>query len=191
MRPAILICVMLLGAPTACRVRLAAQRYDGSWWQSLSAVEQDAFVSAYLDCYIWDARGVDYSDQSIKQQVGSVSDFYKTHPNLMDMAVPDVVRTLGRSPTHAQGGERHGAYDGDFWRQLPDSGRLAFIQGYLECERLHLLNHFSRTPEAYVRTISGWYGVSDANESQLNDERANDKIGDVLTALRDKATRPE
>lgn len=187
MRLPSLVPLILPAVLAACIAGQAGPLYDGRWWQSLSATEQDGFVSGYLDCYIWDAKGVDYSDEPIKQQIGRVSDSYKTNRGATSTTVPEVLRKLARSRNHEHLGERHGIYDGEFWRQLSPPGRVAFVQGYLVCERLYLSNRFSGAHETYVKTISTWYGVSNTDESQLNDKTANDKIGDVLTRLRDKA----
>jgi hypothetical protein len=172
----------------ACIISQPARPYDGSWWKSLSVSEQDAFVSGYLDCYIWDAQRTDYSDKPIRQQRDSISSFYRANPQFASTPVPELLRKLARTGGPNRGAERHGVYGGDFWRQLSATGRVAFLRGYIACNSLYMTTRFSRTPETYAKTISRWYGVSDADESQLNDKTANDKIGDVLARLRDRAS---
>jgi len=191
MRLTTVMSMILLVALAACMAGQVAPPYDGKWWKSLSAAEQNAFVSGYLDCYVWEAKGSDYSGQSIQQEIRSLSDFYWMNPGKMGTSVPEVLQKLDRPNHHEQTGEWHGVYDGDFWRQLSPPGRVAFIRGYIACVRLHLSNRFSRPLETYVKTISAWYGVSDTDESELNDGTANDKIGDVLARLRDKTPQPK
>jgi hypothetical protein len=167
---------------------IAAQppKYDGRWWKSLTFDEQDAFASGYLDCYVWDARRADYSKQPISQQIREVSSFYTANPELLYTPVTEVLRRLPRYGGVSRGTERHGTYDGDFWRQLNPSGRVAFVRGYTVCRSLYLATRFSATPEGYAQMISIWYGLSSRDESELNEKTANEKIGDVLVRLRDR-----
>jgi hypothetical protein len=102
------------------------------------------------------------------------------------MSVTEVLKDFSTRQKNMVSREPHGAYDGDFWRQSSRSERLNFVQGYIACEHIYLPHHFSRLPEYYVNAISAWYGVSDEDESVLNDKTANNKIGNVLLQLQDK-----
>jgi hypothetical protein len=176
----VLLSIALAVCPAA-----QSPRYDGRWWNTASADQRDGFLSGYLDCYVYDARGNDYSGRSIQQQIAEVSVFYRARPERLETLVAEVVRGL-TGPHDRRPTARHGAYDGEFWRQTSLAGRTAFIAGYLACQTGDLHAAFPASPEAYARAISAWYGISDTDESQLNEKRANDKIGDILLRWRGK-----
>ncbi|HET6843356.1 MAG TPA: hypothetical protein VFK06_17010 [Candidatus Angelobacter sp.] len=179
------LCVFVLPA-TAYE---STTKYDGHWWKALSADEQVAFVSGYYDCFIYDARGTEYSDDSLIQETKKVSEYYKSHSGSEDDLIIQVLHRLSTGKRHSGWkAEKHGENDGDYWRQSSHSERDAFVRGYIVCQTTHLHARFSRPIKTYVSAISKWYGVNDEDVSELSSKTGNDKIGDVLVRLRDGST---
>ena len=108
---------------------LMGERYDGRWWKALSSDEKDGFLSGYFDCYIWDAKGSDYSNASITQEIQHITKYYNAHPDAEGTPVIDLLHKVAGQKRKSVEGERHGAYDGDYWRQSSHPERIAFIRG--------------------------------------------------------------
>jgi len=147
--------------------------------------EQDGFLSGYLDCYVWDLKGSHSAVQPIEAIIAEVSKYYEEHPKARNVPVPEALHILLKPDGRAAKGERHGVYDGDYWRQADFKHRAAFVRGYLTCLSVRPKPGYSQPIENYVDAISKWYGVSDKDEGQLNEKTANEKIGDVLARLCD------
>src|SRR4051794_11841095 len=126
MRPIDLLCTLWLVGIAACTPRQAVPVFDGSWWESHDYAAREAFVSGYPDCYVWNSTERIYSDAPIARQVDEVGKYYTSGPHRAAI-IGEVVRKLGSKHDSVPSGERHGGYNGDFWRQC--SSRLAFVEG--------------------------------------------------------------
>ena len=120
----------------------------------------------------------------------AISTYYQRHPEASQRSVLEVafeVSKAGVTPHVASGGEswreRHGYFDGEYWRQSDDSERQAFVSGYLAC-RAKYLHLTTDVPIAViVSKISKWYRINPENVSDIDPQRSNDKIGDLLDRI--------
>jgi hypothetical protein len=155
--------------------------YNGQWWSSLTQNEKVQFVSGLSDCFIYDAHGRHaVSPSSLAAR--KITDYYESHPNRSASSVLAVFHGLGDSAAWAS--ERHGYFDGDYWRMLDNTGRHSFVLGYLACRSVYLHTQMRDIPDVYVAKISTWYRVGSAAPSdEVDPSRASDKIGDILGRL--------
>ena len=120
----------------------------------------------------------------------AISTYYQRHPEASQRSVLEVafeVSKAGVTPHVASGGEswreRHGYFDGEYWRQSDDSERQAFVSGYLAC-RAKYLHLTTDVPMAViVSNISKWYQINPEDVSDIDPLRSNDKIGDLLDRI--------
>ena len=168
---------------------------DGHWWQSVSADQHTGFLAGYLDCAIYDAGQKQFAGASWDAMEPQMSSYYASHPTSLDQSVASVLPEFaGESPAPKPGGgekypERHGIFDGEYWRQSTPDQRLGYLIGYLECQskRPNPRPGFSRDASWYEKQISDWYEVRDDDPGAINAARAGRKIADVLYQFR---TRP-
>jgi hypothetical protein len=95
------------------------------------------------------------------------------------------------APTGETRREKHGVFDGDYWRQSSDEHRRGFVEGYLECREQVVSQpaKFSRACDKYVQQVSNWYGVDVEDPAAINERRVTAKIATVLFTLRDPDAR--
>lgn len=172
-------------------------KYDGSWWLSLSKQEQLGFVEGYTACYqqLVDLNGK-FTESSLAY-VPRVTDYVQKHSSasaesvdsvLSKIASPPYANSLKDGPQGERWKEKWGYFDGDYWRQTPQSARVGFIEGFLECyanRTHHPDGSFSKSKIAYVSAISEWYGVKTDDDSIIRPDREATKIPDVLFRFRD------
>ena len=168
-----------------------AKEYDGHWWDSIYKEEQDGFISGYLDCCIYDAKIQNAPNGPIVEIIRRIDQYYRSKSAIQEKPVVEVLKQINRGPSNTAGQdrkkkarERHGSYDGDYWRQSSHAARTGFVQGYILCRSKYLNEKFPMQVENYVKAISQWYGVSDTDESEMNVKTADDKVGDVLIKLK-------
>ena len=174
-----------------------AVSYDGKWWNDLPRDERLAFTAGYFDCAVYDAGQDNMGDISWYQIESEVTRFYNENTPELEKTVIVVIRQLyatgklkHRKPdyTGEYYPEKHGIFDGEYWRQLHfENVLLRFIEGYLVCQREFKKPEasFSREAKWYVKQISEWYGVRSDDPGKINEERYQDKIADVLYRLKD------
>ncbi len=134
------------------------RKYDGKWWSTRSAAEQEQFLWGYTDCQ-WDSlkraapdAGKYYVSymrfrveitkryntglSTMAEPIGSVITAVLQHPNLI------------RAPAVLKGGEtwteKHGFLDGVYWNGSKDEERIGFITGEIACfnNDMESSNHF-------------------------------------------------
>ncbi len=122
-----------------------------------------------------------------------IAKYYDPHMSELQTPVVSVLVKLGlQGRPQSSGGEnypeKHGIFDGEYWRQSIPNHRLGFVEGYLACQRSDgkPAATFSRMAAWYAAQISRWYGVKADDPSEINEKRSGKKIGNVLYLLRDK-----
>jgi hypothetical protein len=169
--------------------------FDGFRWRSMSREERLGFLAGTGDCEGGDGRRL----------VGSwyvalplVSAHYARTPADRLRPIAEVLLAVEpqERPRVELGAElhpeKHGFFDGDYWRQADAAHRRGFVEGYLECLR-HLPGAHGPLQEDaawYLPRISGWYGVRDDDGTVLDPARAGDKIADVLVAVSPAPRQP-
>lgn len=175
-----------------CAGSLAAlsKTYDGDWWDSLSSAEQEGFIFGYGDCY------ADSADQRVRISIDdanmriAVGVFYQAHQKLRTRPVPLVLRDIWSGHVnvaetrHVVAGEgwrqRHGYFDGLWWKGSNSAEQLGFVEGYAACHNTELRKAKPLTlePEKYVSLLSGWY--TPGGDDALVAQHQGAKIADVL-----------
>jgi hypothetical protein len=94
---------------------------------------------------------------------------------------PEVARHGGEKYS-----EKHGYFDGEYWRTSEPEHQLWFIEGYLDCWRKEGLRSakFSKPANWYQGRISEWYGTT-GDPAAYRDDRREEKIANVLWRYRD------
>jgi hypothetical protein len=184
-------CLVLWCAVSAAQ---APKAKDGHWWQSVSADQHTGFLAGYLDCAVYDAGEKQFAGASWDAMEPRISSYYASHPTGLDQSIASVLPEFAPAPPALKPGsgekypERHGIFDGEYWRQSTPDQRLGYLLGYLECKSV-LRNpkpDFSRDASWYEKQISGWYGVKADDPGAINAARAGRKIADVLYLFRTK-----
>jgi hypothetical protein len=175
--------------------------YDGVWWQLRTAPEQEGFIFGYGDCY------ADPAGQKIRMLVDdatlriAVSTYYQGHQKFRTRPVAQVLKDIWAGhisvpeAKHAAAGqgwrERHGYFDGLWWKGSNSTEQLGFVEGYVACHgEQRKAKPLQFQPASYVQSISAWYAAP-GDESVAAQRRA-EKIGDVLlrfTAQAGSSTR--
>jgi len=171
---------------------LSAQNssYDGAWWQLRSAPEQEGFIFGFGDCYA-DPGGqkirILLDDSEIRIAMGT---YFQGHERLHTRPVAQVLKDIwsghisvpeAKRAAVGQGWrERHGYFDGLWWKGSSPTEQLGFVEGYITCHNTeHRKAQPLRLPAAsYVQSITAWYAMP-GDESLAAQHRA-EKVGDVL-----------
>ncbi len=164
--------------------------YDGGWWQMRTAPEQEGFIFGFGDCYA-DPAGqkirILLDDGEIRIAMGT---YYQGHERLRTRPVAQVLKDIWSGHVsvpeakHAAAGqgwrERHGYFDGLWWKGSSPTEQLGFVEGYIACHNTeHRKVQPLRLPAAsYVQSINAWYAIP-GDESVAAQRRA-EKVGDVL-----------
>lgn len=189
--------VFLSVALSSCaQTPVSPKIYDGKWWASTSKEQRVGFLSGYADCSINDVGDKRWSHFSAINEEPKVSKYFADHASDMSLEVETVLWKLwpeSKQTKPAPNGDtyrdKHGFFDGDYWRQADASHRLGFIQGYLFCQKKHSkpAATFSSTPEWYVVRISNWYGLKANDPDEIDEKKVDQKIANVLYLLRDRS----
>jgi hypothetical protein len=198
-----LITFLLIALATAA-VALAIQvggasapikTYDGNWWLLLSSEEQSGFINGHADCYQFELNEKLANPKPAVQTRELVTDFYCDNSSKRSTPVIEVIRVTDlqrRAGKTLQGGEvwteRHGYWDGQWWREATATERLGFVEGYLACfaqTGKHAGGGFSKPTSEYVSEINGWYKLDVVN-GNVDAKRIDAKIADVLVKFQDQ-----
>ncbi len=168
----------------------------GEWWQSAPTEEQLGYVAGYIDCIVCDAGHSSLGKESWYALAPRISARYAERPDTATQPVSAILKALmneaSTTSPPAAGGEqyleKHGFFDGEYWRQSEPEHRLGFIEGYLDCWRTEVTKgaQYSKPPSAYVDRLSEWFGLDAADPGVVRADRARTKIADALRLLRDK-----
>ena len=201
-RPILVLCtlgivaVLLVGNSFSVQTKL----YDGDWWHFLTTQEQEGFIFGYGECYSeppGDNIRVSLDDGNT---VLAVAIFYQGHQKLRTRPVAEVLKDIwsGHIPVHeaqhvtpGEGWrERHGYFDGLWWKGSSNVEQLGFVEGYLAChnlERRHV-QPLPLPPSRYVDLLNAWYHPG-GDESVAAQHQA-DKIAAVLLRYSGRAASP-
>jgi hypothetical protein len=194
MRASLILAAMLMGCLSA-RAAEPKARYDGKLWLEMSWGERSNFVWGYSDCDV-DILGNRYWPAAPDLE-REMFDYYYYAQNKSRLAEPIRVlmkrllvkhrndpppKQLSKEEEGEVWPERHGFFDGEFWRQASDGERLAFVRGQVECfhHEPRSKRRFSKLPAEYVREISKWYEAEG-----LESNRDKEKIPEVLLRFAD------
>jgi len=171
---------------------LSAQNnsYDGAWWQLRTAPEQEGFIFGFGDCYA-DPGGqkirILLDDSEIRIAMGT---YFQGHEKLHTRPVAQVLKDIWsghisvpeakRAAAGEGWRERHGYFDGLWWKGSSPTEQLGFVEGYIACHNTeHRKVQPLRLPAAsYVQSINKWYAMP-GDESVAAQRRA-EKVGDVM-----------
>jgi hypothetical protein len=187
----VILCILFISSFSACAEETS---YDGKWWNSVSKDQRTEFIAGYIDCASDDAGQLNLANASWNLLEPKITKFYRENAsNLMKPVITVLLQiTLQERPQKRKDGEvfseKHGIFDGEYWRQIMDEERLGFIEGYLACQKQYNkpAASFSREAQWYVTQISNWYGIRADNPSEINEKRSSKKIADVLFLFKDK-----
>jgi hypothetical protein len=187
----LILCGFIVALFSACA---EATSYDGKWWNSVSKGERTGFLAGYIDCMAYDAGQKNMADASWDLLEPKITKFYRGSASDLIKPVATVlvqVSSRGIPPKSGEGetySEKHGIFDGEYWRQLSDDERLGFIEGYVACQKQYNKPAASFSHEArwYVAQISGWYGIRADDPSEISEKRSSKKIADALFLFKDK-----
>lgn len=175
----------------AC-ARLPAQTraLDGIWWLASTAAEQEGFTLGYGDCYADPAAlRVHMLTDDATLRI-AVSDYFQSHEAKRARPVAEVLKDIwsGRLPVRgeekAQVGEgwrdRHGFFDGAWWKGSNPSERLGFVEGYTTCinEAKKKSTALQLDPVQYVQWVDRWYAIT--ADDEVTAQRQAVKVADVL-----------
>lgn len=166
-----------------------SKSYDGIWWQSRTSPELEGFIFGYGDCY------ADPAGQRIRMSLDdadtrlAVSIFYQSHQKNLSRPAAHVLKDVwaghisvhdATRPALGEGWrERHGYFDGTWWKGSNNAEQLGFVEGYIACHNSEIRNAkpLPLEPEKYVEMLSAWYAPG--NETVAAQHQA-EKIADVF-----------
>jgi hypothetical protein len=166
---------------------------DGHWWQTLDNDERVQFLAGFIDCYVYDFGDRNNTfPESWYTYAPRITQYYQQPNSQVSRSVTSVLFDI-RSKHPAKplpGGEtwtnRHGFFNGEYWREITPDQRVAFIEGYLACYREHLgarRRKFSKPAGTYAENISRWFGI---NGDDMNTKLEDVAIADALYKYADR-----
>jgi hypothetical protein len=169
---------------------------DGSWWLSHDNYDRIQFVAGYIDCYANDLGDKNNTfPESWDTYAPRITNYYEQNQQHRSRSIGSVLFDVRDkyAPKPQSGGEtwteKHWFFDGGYWHDMNRWERLAFIEGYLACDREHLNSrpeHFSKPVPYYEGRISSWFGASAKNRSEMNVKRQHIAIADALYKFADR-----
>jgi hypothetical protein len=180
--------LLFLVAMAAMATSHDEEAYNGWWWLHVPLEQQTGYINGDEDCYKFDMHKNLANSKSAREIAQIVTHFYETKGN-ENTSVFVALREADRHPSQEKSSingevwrERHGYWDGQWWREGSPFDRLGFVQGFLACHKEGnlLAKKFSKTAEEYVILINGWYGLNEKTGAS-NPEREDIKIADVIS----------
>lgn len=177
---------LLFVVSTSTNAKIDNSYDDGHWWVLLPDPEKESFVMGYYDCYVFDRGARNYPDGSYKQIVSWLNEFYDLKSDNLSTPISNAFYRISvKMPGHIpKNTERHGFFDGEFWRQMSNQERSSFIRGYINCGRGSQAKNSDEIVDRYLKAISGYYGIDDDDASVINDEASTRKIGDIIKKVK-------
>lgn len=158
---------------------------DGNAWRTWTQDERDGFVTGYYDCYVFE-KGQKGPAGARREWIDAISDYYEVHPDNLKQSIGNAfVATASQRPRMEVSARRDSIFDGDLWRQMSNADRLRYVQAYMACRFSEFGLRPSRDAENYASRVSRWFGIDKNDVGVINLERADLKIGDVLSGLFD------
>ena len=150
----LILCSLFMCFVSACA---GATSYDGKWWSAASKDERIGFLARYIDCAVYDAGQKSMNDASWDLLEPKITKIYRENTSDLKKPVAAVLLQLStqRKPQQSKNAEnyseKHGIFDGEYWRQLLDGERLGFIEGYIACQK-----EYDKPAAAFSREAR-WY----------------------------------
>jgi len=157
---------LLLALPGLGQARSA--KYNGTWWLAQPREVQIEFVRAYGDCYV-DTLGAPSPPPVDEYRLAEEITKYYRSGGSRSRLVASVMKLVWRrykgyrEPARPEEGEvwpeKHGFFDGLYWRQGKPAERVGFVEGLVACFNSEARSNkkFSQEPSAYVRYLDDWY----------------------------------
>lgn len=166
----ILICFSGALAQPQPTSRVMGDQFDRRWFMNAPNGEIKGFINGYYDCLPNPAqRSMPGWSMPTKSMVDRITDFYAQHKatRLNVAQVAQKVAANGPVSHPAPGGEvytnRHGYYDGLWWKGASGDEQLGYVEGYLVClKRQAPKSESQRTAIA----ISNWYRKHPSKEDR-------------------------
>jgi hypothetical protein len=162
--------------------------YNDAWWGSAPHDERVEFIAGYIDCAVYDQGDTQLAGVQWNVIEPEITRFYASHSKATNQTVPSLILSLGvkshsNDHTSEQHSEKHGIFDGDYWRQITQLGRIGFVEGYLDCRRSKSQSpQFAAHSTAwYVSQIGNAYALT--KEDDIDDNRASEKIATIIQKL--------
>jgi len=159
--------------------------YDGKWWAEADNYEREGFLWGADDCERWDA----HVPSSYRVPEEEISRYYQTHPGDRGLAVVEVSKKLAphiRIQKPPEGAEdytnRHGFFDGSWYRLGSESERFGFLEGYIGCLRTYVKGGVASYPKPihyYDDKIWDYVDTQGLKGSQ-------EAVADILSRFRSK-----
>ena len=175
-----------------------SRAHDGAWWISVSADRRTGFLAGYIDCAEFELGETQFAGVSWDAIEPEITNYFNSQTQERGKAVTsELVRFVKKDKTgkNREGGEKypekHGIFDGEYWRQSTPDHRLGFLDGYKECQlkRGHPTAVSRHDSAWYASQISLWYGVKADDPGEINARRSNRKIANVISQLEPKQPR--
>jgi hypothetical protein len=154
-----------------------------------------------MDCAVSDEGDRRFAGVGAETLASGVDAHYRSNPDARSRSAAavlvEVAPLLARpAPAKPYPGraesypDKHGYFDGEYWRKASGDHRIGFLAGYIECWSASGKREavFTQKAEWYAERITAWFGISpDGADVRL--DRMNEKIADVLLAIARRSKR--
>ena len=193
---AVLVAILIVGSCSLLRAQ--GSHLDGVWWLLSTAAEQEGFTLGYGDCWADpDVQRVRMLTDDATLRI-AVSDYYQGHTAQRSRPVGEVLKDMWSGHYKMTGAERaqpgqgwrdrHGFFDGGWWKGSNSTERLGFVEGYTSCINSGKNKQASLqlAPQQYVRWVDRWY--AGGGDAETESQRQAVKIRDVLMRVGNQPT---
>ncbi len=162
-----------------------SSQFGRTWWLTISYQNAEGFLDGYQDCLPSKAqRSLPGWSQTTETLIKRINLFYSRHKDSQLDAGQVALKVAAATPARAtvSDGEvytnRHGYYDGLWWKGSPGDEGLGYVEGYLVC-----LGRPATMPEAkrLADKITAWYRQHPSKE----DRAIAYVLEDILKAKKD------
>ena len=188
-----LICVFsILCAASFAIAQNQYTKHDGDWWLKLTEAQKDEFVAGLADCYTSHVGGDHRFEIPSKIAAERITTFYGNHPKHYQTRVVFVLDRLSQEgallwptpqPRGEVFGEKHSYFDREYWEEMNNAGRVAYVDGYLECRVTYTRAVVPLPNEFYVEKISERVGLTGDRSHRAVPSGTPGKIGDIIDEL--------
>ena len=142
--------------------------------------QHTGFIAGYIDCAVYEGGDKNLANVSWNVLEPEITSYYQGNGSAILTPVATVIAKLGpqkkltKSSDDGENGQKHGIFDGDYWRQSLPEHRVGFVSGFLACYRKlsKKTASFSKSDAAYVSEVSRWYGIEQDDPSEINAKKS-------------------
>lgn len=171
-------------------LRAQSNPYDGVWWQLRTTAEQEGFIFGFGECYADPAgQKIRMLSDDAEMRI-AVSTYYQGNQKLRTRPVAQVLKDIwaghisvpqARQAAAGEGWrERHGYFDGLWWKGSNNTEQQGFVEGYIACHNTEQrkAKPLQLQPANYAQSISAWYATP--GDESVAAQRGAEKISNVL-----------